>query len=390
MKKVAHNGGQKTVWWLGTASLLNDISSEMILPILPMIITQAGGSGFAIGVIGGLRNSAAEILKLLFGWLSDRLHNRKFFIYSGYIFSAVFKLLLAVARSWYQIFALIGLERVGKALRTAPRDALISQAAPTHVGHSFGIHRMLDTLGALTGSLVAFFLVWWFSFSYHSIIIIAAMIAFLSVLPLPHAFTLLKPQQTAIQKSDGKALTRSCCFFLVIVSFFGCAHISYMFFMLKAQEIIANHSPLIPMLLYTIFNIFYTICAIPLGLLSDRFGRWGMLVAGYALFAVMMFRFCYVQTTTELVGLFIMYGVALALIQINHKALVADLAPAELKATLLGLFETIIGIVVLFGGVIAGILWETMGHSATFAVAGISATIACVLMLGSKRIFAKK
>src|SRR3972149_995891 len=154
---------------LGFTSFLNDTSSEMILPILPLSITGMGGGGLALGLIGGLRESAAELLKAPIGHWSDRIKQRKVFIYAGYLTSSLFKLFLLLATSWQQVFVLIGMERMGKALRTAPRDALITSSAPNMIGTGFGIHRTFDNLGAIVGSVLVFYFLWQWRMSFYVI-----------------------------------------------------------------------------------------------------------------------------------------------------------------------------------------------------------------------------
>jgi MFS family permease len=174
----------KNVLLLGLTSLLNDISSEMVLPVLPLLIERLGGTGIAIGIIGGLRESFADLLKAAFGYWSDRVGKRKEFVYAGYISTMVFKFCLFLATSWYQILIFIGLERIGKGLRTAPRDAIIVQSMPDRVGTGFGIHRACDTLGALIGSALAAYAVWTWHTSLSTIIFWAFIVALFAVIPL--------------------------------------------------------------------------------------------------------------------------------------------------------------------------------------------------------------
>ncbi len=169
---------------LGIISFLNDLSSEMIMPILPILITTLGGGGLAVGIIGGLRESIASLLKVICGWWSDRTGRRKIFLSSGYGLSSGFKLLLAFSRTWQHVLVFAGLERVGKGMRTAPRDAIIAESMPEAHGKGFGIHRALDTSGALLGSAVVFLLYWFLNFDLAKIILIAAIVAFSSLIPI--------------------------------------------------------------------------------------------------------------------------------------------------------------------------------------------------------------
>jgi len=145
-------GMGKNVFLLGITSFLNDFSSEMIMPILPMFLLSLGGGGFVVGVVGGLRDSLSSLLKVIFGHISDRTGRRKVYVTSGYITSSLFKLLLALSKAWQHVLLFTSLERVGKGMRTAARDAIIADSIPTERGRGFGIHRALDTSGAVAGS----------------------------------------------------------------------------------------------------------------------------------------------------------------------------------------------------------------------------------------------
>jgi MFS family permease len=381
MPKTQKNGTRNVVL-LGIASFLNDLSSEMILPILPLIITGVGGGGIALGLIGGFRDSAAEFLKVFFGRWSDRIKNRKFFIYSGYITSAFFKLFLIIAKTWFVIFSLVGFERLGKALRTAPRDALITSAMPKNVGKGFGIHRAFDTLGAILGSLVSFLLIWKIGLSTQTIILISATISFISIVPLKFVSEKKAPTHRRSIERNHTHLPLSFILFTVCASIFSFSQISYMFFFVHAQTGLPVASPILAsMLLYVLFNIFYTLGAIPFGILSDAIGRWKLLLSGYVLFATTMFSFAYAETPIMFVVSFILYGIALAITKVTHKAFAADLAPENIKATALGTFETITGLCIFATGLIAGISWEALGHHLVFIGAGICACMASVLLL---------
>jgi MFS family permease len=384
MEEHQQKNGVANVLWLGCASLLNDLSSEMILPILPQLIIGAGGTGLALGLIGGLRDSAAELLKFLFGHLSDNHANRKFFIYSGYLTSALFKLFLIFARTWYFIFGLVGLERIGKAIRTSPRDALIMQTLPHNVGKGFGIHRAFDNLGAIGGSLLAFYFVWHLNLSATTIIIFAAFLSALSLLPLIKVTEPSTPPlpTNGIQKLRYADFIPEFKLFTLIATIFSLSRISYMFFVVDAQQVLATISPLqTAMLLYVLFNIFYTIFALPFGMLSDKIGYWRMLVMGYALFTLMLFGFRYATTISSFIACFILYGTALAIVQVAHKAYVAQIAPPHLTATYLGMFESVTGVAILATGALGGYAWDAFSHHGVFVGAGILALVSCILMI---------
>ncbi len=184
MKKQNLFGININVVLLGLASLLNDLSSEMITPILPFFIKSLGGTGIVIGIIGGLRDSVANILKIFSGYLSDKTGKIKIFVQTGYLTSALFKVLISMSVSWQQLMIFSSLERTGKGLRDAPRDALLARYAKNQRGKIFGFHKTLDTCGAILGSITVFILFWIFKFEYKLIISIASVVAFLSLIPL--------------------------------------------------------------------------------------------------------------------------------------------------------------------------------------------------------------
>lgn len=378
----------KNVLLLGLTSLLNDISSEMVLPVLPLLIERLGGTGIAIGIIGGLRESFADLLKVVFGYWSDRVGKRKEFVYAGYIATMIFKFFLYLATSWYQILIFIGLERVGKGLRTAPRDAIIVQSMPDRIGTGFGIHRACDTLGALIGSALAAYVVWKWHVGLSTIIFWAFIVALFAVIPLywvkdePAQQPLVStPNQVPAEKPSLFVFTPQLIMFIAIASLFSLANVSYMFCMLHVSEAFAIAYPVaIPMLLYAVFNTVYTIMAIPFGYLSDIIGRGKVIIAGYGLFAATMFGFAMARSFSSFLICFILYGLALAAVKVSNKAYVADLSLPAFRSTALGTFEATTGITTLLAGVFIGVMWEYFNHATVFAYAGSVAVIAMILM----------
>jgi MFS family permease len=374
------------VWLLGMASFLNDLSSEMIMPILPLFIKALGGGGIAVGLIGGLRDSISSILKVICGYLSDRKGKRKIFVIWGYFVSVFFKLLLSFSKTWHHILIFSGLERVGKGLRTAPRDAIIADSIPQARGRGFGLHRSLDTLGAILGCIVALIFYWVFGFSFASIIFIAAIIAFPCLIPLYSVREEKRKPQDATLKVSLRKLPKSLKFFIIVASVFALAQFSYMFFILKAEAVFM---PLIPLkdsralviILYILFNLFYALLSIPFGALSDRIGRRRVLGFGYFLFSLICLGFAFLESLATFIVLFALYGMVYAIVDGNQRALVCDLSLQNLTATSLGTFHTIIGIIALLANIIAGGLWQFVSVSATFVYGGLTSLIAFVLFI---------
>ena len=366
---------------LGIVSFLNDLSSEMIMPILPMFITALGGTGLIVGLIGGLRDSISSILKVFAGYWSDKSGKRKIFVSSGYLTSAFFKLFLAFSKIWQHVLVFASLERIGKGLRTAARDAIIADSMPKERGKGFGIHRAMDTSGAVAGSIVVFLLFWFLGFNFKSIILIAAILAFLSLIPLYFVEERKRESQDINLKIGLKNLSRPLKLFVLVSGMFALANFSYMFFILRAQEFFTGKLSVgIPILLYIFFNIFYAVFAVPFGRLSDKIGRKKVIAFGYLLFSLTSLGFAFFNSLTAFIILFALYGIVYAIVDSNQRAYVSDLSSEELRATALGTFHTTIGLTALPASLIAGFLWQ-INPSIAFIYGAVISIISVVLFI---------
>ncbi|MGB2842904.1 MAG: MFS transporter [Halobacteriota archaeon] len=404
MKNKYLKGISANILLLGVVSFLNDLSSEMIIPILPMFITALGGAIWIVGLIGGLQDSISSILKVLSGYWSDRIGRRKIFVSSGYLTSAGFKLLLSSSAIWQHILIFASFERVGKGLRTAPRDAIIADSMPEARGKGFGIHRALDTAGAIAGSVVVLLLLYflWFDLDqialfepiafYKLIILIAAIVAFFALVPLYFVKEGKRdPQKISLQISL-KKLPAPLKLFITVATVFALANFTYMLFILKALDAFAHigekESIALVILLYVLFNFFYAVLAIPFGTLSDRIGREKVLIFGYFLFSLTCLGFAFSDSLAAFLVLFPLYGVVYAMVEGNQRAFVSDLSTEDLRATALGTFHTLIGIIALPASLIAGLLWSiTPTHCLTFLFGSSVSIISVILFLVLKKYF---
>jgi len=387
MKNKYLKGISANILLLGIVSFLNDLSSEMIMPILPMFITALGGAGLIVGLIGGLRDSISSILKVFAGYWSDKYGKRKFFVSSGYLTSALFKLFLAFSKIWQHVLVFASLERIGKGLRAAPRDAIIADSMPKERGKGFGIHRAMDTSGAVAGSIVVFLLFWFLGFNFKSIIIIAAILATLSLIPLYFVKERKREPQKISLKIGLKNLPRPLKLFILVSGMFALANFSYMFFILRAQEFFTGKLSIgIPILLYVLFNIFYAVFAVPFGRLSDKIGRKKVIVFGYLLFSLTSLGFAFFNSLTAFIILFALYGIVYAIVDGNQRAYVSDLSSEELRATALGTFHTTIGLTALPASLIAGFLWQ-INPSMPFIYGAVIGIISVVLFIVFRNYF---
>ena len=382
MKKRGIFGININIILLGFVSLLNDVSSEMITPILPLFLKAIGGSSVIIGLVGGLRDSISNLLKVVSGYYSDKTGKRKIFVFSGYLSSSIFKCFMALAKSWQYLLFFSALERTGKGLRDAPRDAIIAKYAHEKRGQIFGLHRTLDTTGAIIGSILVFILYWVFELKFSFIITVAAFIGFVSLIPLYFVKEDHEKRHIVTIKFGFEHFSTRLRLFYLISGIFALANFSYMFFILRAQQFFIGKLAIgAPIFLYILYNIFYAIFAIPLGMLYDKIGRKKVIISGYLLFCFTTLGFAFAKTLPAFIALFILYGIFYATIEGNQRAYVADLAHKELKSTALGTFYTITGSLTLCSSLIAGFLWRYINSKAVFIFGSTTSLLAIILFL---------
>lgn len=373
-----------------------DISSEMVVNILPLFLANVlGVQTSIIGLIDGIAEATASILKLFSGWLSDRMGGRKWLAVMGYGLSAMVKPFFYIANSWGLIAGVRWADRVGKGIRTAPRDALLADSVTPEVrGLAFGFHRAMDTAGAFIGILIAALVVWLtqksgisLERSTFQIIVLASLIpAFLAVLSL-----LIGAKDVAVkgQRSKPKFSLRGMgkpfSIFLVIVSLFTLGNSADAFLVLRAQNL--GVSVLGILIMLAVFNLIYTLVSTPAGSLSDRIGRRRLIIGGWLVYAAIYFGFALAKAQWHVWILYAIYGVYYGMAYGSAHALVADLVPENLRGTAYGTYNAVIGLLAFPSSFIAGILWQGLGAwqgfgaSAPFFFGGALALLASLLML---------
>jgi len=376
-------GAEKNVFWLGLTSFFTDTSSEMIFPILPVFLTAVLHANMAIvGLIEGVAEACSSILKLYSGWLSDRLGKRKVLIVAGYALSAITKPMFGFATTWTHALAARVMDRTGKGIRTSPRDALIAASVTKERGKWFGMHRMMDTLGAVAGTIIAILLLSRFS-GEHAF----RLIFWLSLIPGLLAVIVLiafvreagSPPASRRPALAWKALPSAYKRFVMISGLFGLANFSYAFFLLRAHNL-GMMLALIP-LLYLVYNLFYAFTSLPAGQLADRFGKRAVLVVGWLLFAVTSFGFAKVAEMRTLWLLFAMYGIFMGITDGVARAYISDLVEEKRRGTALGVYNMLLGLLILPANLLGGILWDRFGVSIPFLAAAIIGAIAALLLI---------
>lgn len=363
---------------LSITSLLTDISSEMVYPLLPVYLTQVLGVGPAIlGLIEGIAESMASLLKVFSGYFSDKIKSRKPFTIFGYAGSAIGKFFLFIATSWVYVLAGRLIDRLGKGIRTAPRDALIADSAGENKkGAAFGLHRAMDTLGATIGVILAYILITRFKGDFKNIFLISLIPAFLGVLFL----FLVKEKRTDIKADKEKlrfsweALDKKLKLFLIFTFIFTLGNSSNQFLLLRAKGL---GSPLAQVILfYLVYNIVYSLVSYPAARLSDRIGRKKILVSGYLFYGLVYLGFAVNHSLFNLWFLFGIYGLYMGFTEGVEKALIADIAPTGLRATTIGLHAALVGIGLLPASLLAGLLWKFFGPAAAFYFGGAMGILA--------------
>lgn len=391
---------------LGIVSFLTDTSSEMMFPVLPFFIMILGGTGVALGLIGGLGDSVSSILRVFSGYWSDKYGRRKVFVVSGYGASAASKMFFPLSTHWWHLAVLRPIERVGKGIRTAPRDALIADFSEESVrGKVFGLHRALDTSGAILGSLLAFFLFWSLSpegaepeqlkEAIITILWIGVAVAFLALVPLIFVTEKRRePKEISLALSIA-GLPRDLKLLIAAASVFAMANFTYMLFLAMAKDMLMllgydeRLATALAILMYVVFNSIYALLAIPMGMLADRVGMKRVILGGYVVFAAVclgfVFSWFYALSLATIVVLFATYGLTYAMTNGTQRAFTSKLASEDIRGTALGTFHTAVGLATLPGGILAGFLFDIQPYLAFLYGAALAIVAMALLAMVSER-----
>ena len=374
-----------TVVALGVVSFFTDMSSEMIYPLLPVFLTTVLAAGpRALGVIEGVAETTAAILKLLSGLWSDRLRRRTPLVIAGYSLAGLVRPLIGLASSWLGVLALRFADRVGKGVRSSPRDALIADATPAERrGEAFGLQRAFDHAGAVVGPLIAAALLAGAGLPLRTVFLLAAIPAAVVIVVLllgVHEAPRTIPREPATAPHVAmRELGRPFLLVLGAVLLFTLGNSTDAFLLLRLSDVGVS-APGIA-LLWSAFHVVKTITTYAGGRLSDRLGRRPMIIAGWAAYAVVYLAFAVADTRGAVIATFLAYGLYFGLTEPVEKAWVADLVPERLRGTAFGLYHGTVGLAALPASVLFGVLWQRFGFPVAFATGAALAAAASVLLL---------
>lgn len=382
------DGIKRNVYVLGAVSFLTDVSSEMVFPILPVFLTTFLGAGKEIiGLIEGVADSLSSLMDIIFGYWSDISDSRKKFVFFGYGLSSLSKAGIALAMSWPVVLVFRGLDRMGKSMRTSPRDAIIAASSEKGArGKAFGLHRAMDTLGAILGPAIVYVM---FAVlgsgeqAYRAVFFAALIPAFLAVAAI--ILFVREPQKKTGQTERKPHFWKSLSVlgsdykrFLLISCLFSLSYFSFALFIVRANDLGIGAANIL--LAYILYNIAYAVSSVPIGEISDKIGRKPVIAGAFVLYALVTLGFAFAGAFWHVALLFVVYGIFVAADESVNKAYISDLAGEKTRGIALGAYNTAIGAVYLPASAVFGFLWATFGVIPAFGAAAAIAAISGLAM----------
>ena len=374
------------MWLLGWASLFTDAATEMIYPLLPVYLSRVLGAGaVSLGLIEGVAEGVNSLLRILSGRLSDRWSRRKSIVITGYLLSSLARPLMAVTTGWTQVLAIRAIDRTGKGIRGAPRDAMLAEfATPATRGRVYGFHRAMDHTGAVIGPLIAtaFLLAWPGQYrTLFALTIIPGALAVGMLFPVREHGPSDPESPIANDQSQitNPRLPPRLWKVLTIILVFSLGNSADAFLLLRLSTALGNDAYLA--LLWSSLHVVKASLSMYGGGLSDRIGRKAVIVAGWCIYAVVYIGFATAESAAWLVAWFLVYGVYFGLVEGTERALVADLAPVDRRGSAFGFYNAALGVGTLLASVVFGFLYERFGHGVAFSTGAALAAVAAVLLL---------
>ena len=382
-------GLSRNTFLLAFASLFADTSTEMLYPVLPIFLTQTlKASGSIVGLVEGFAQAIQNIVQGFSGALSDKLQNRRAIALFGYLMAAIAKPLMGLSTMWQGVFGARLLDRLGTGTRSAPRDALIASSVDIKSrGRAFGLEGVGDNAGAFIGPLVAVFLL-------YSLHVGIRAVFYLAVIPGLLAFFMVvlvteRPAAVAAGSTIDMSLRqfpKEYWKYLLVTALFGLGNISNSFLILRTQDIGTSLETTI--LIYAAFNLVAALISYPAGAFSDKWGRKNVLLVAFVIFLIAYLGFAVAHQILLIAALFIFYGLYQGIFRAVGKALASDCVPEHLRASGIGWYSTTVGLLQLVASVVAGLLWDRLGHVAVFyygAVFAIAGSIGLLLLIPGRR-----
>ena len=374
----------RNILFLGLVSFFTDVSTEMVYPLIPLyLVSRFGATPALIGLIEGIAESLASLLKVASGYISDRFQRKKEIAFVGYSTGLIYKVILLFANSWTMVLVARAVDRFGKGVRTAPRDSLVSESAGSAgLGKAFGLHKALDKAGSALGVLITYILlVTAVGAEFETVFLVSMIPAVLGLFMFVFIKQNIKARQDMQRDpfwNNIKKVDRQLWLYIFVVFIFTLGNSSNNFLLLKANAIGFSEANVI--LLYFIYNITASALSLPAGRLSDRIGRKKLLVPGYIAFGICYLGFALARSKPVLIAAFILYGAYTAMITGVERAFLAEISPPDLKGTMFGLHSTVAGIALLPASLITGLLWVRFGSAVPFAFGAALAFAAAAIL----------